>query len=122
MVAINVFSTSAQSSNRDAVRQDALVIASAAQGYYIRPAPMAGGSNSFTNMTFDDIKFPAEAISDDGMSAYNMNGTYVLNTDAGNSFTITAHPSSDPGYGSKGFDATADDPLTATVTKNDIDW
>lgn len=123
IVALNVFSSSAQSANRDAVRQDVLVIASAAQGYYIRPSMMGGGNNSFNAMTFKDINFPAEAISADGMTAYNMNGTYILNTDAGTSFTVTAHPASDPDYnGSDQFTATATDPLVATVEKDNIDW
>lgn len=123
IVAINVFSTSAKTANRDSVRQDVLVIASAAQAYYIRPSMMGGGNNSFTDMTFNDINFPAEAISTDGLSAYNMNGTYVINTDAGNTFTVTAHPASDDGYdASLGFTAIASEPLTATVEKNNIDW
>jgi Tfp pilus assembly protein PilE len=123
IVAINVFSTSAASANKDSVRQDVLVIASTAQGYYIKPAMMGGGNNTFTGMTFRDINFPAESISGDGMSAYNLNGTYTINTDAGNTFTVTAYLASDPNYSSSDpFTQSGVETMTATVAKNDIDW
>lgn len=123
VVAINVFSTSAASANRDSVRQDVLTIASAAQAYYWRPSMMDGGNSSFSGMTFRDINFPAETISDDNLSAYNLNGTYAINTDAGSTFTVTAYPSSDPNYSaSDPFNQSGVETLTATVSKTDIDW
>lgn len=99
VVAINVFGNSAASANEDAVRQDILSIAASAQGWYIKPEMMDGGGNSFANMTFRDISFPAEKIDGDGDVAENMNGTYVF--DAAGSATgmhINAYPSSADGY------------------------
>ncbi|WP_440998945.1 hypothetical protein [Fodinibius sp. SL11] len=123
VVAINVFSTSAKSANKDSVRQDVLVIASSAQGYYLKPKMMGGGANSFSGMTFKNINFPAESFSADGMMAYNLNGSYKLNTDAGNTFTVTAYLASDPNYSSSDpFNQSGVETLTATVAKNNIDW
>ncbi len=123
VVAINVFSTSAASANKDSVRQDVLVIASSAQGYYMKPKMMGGGNNTFTGMTFKDINFPAESISENGMMAYNLNGTYELNTDDGATFTVTAYPASDDNYSaSDPFTQSGVETMEATVAKNDIDW
>ncbi len=129
VVAINVFGTSAESANRDAVRQDVLTIAAAAQGWYIKPDMMGGGGNSFAGMTFRDINFSAEEINTAGTTAENMNGTYIIDTSAGSSFTVTSHPSSDPTYSPSGagepgtgdFTA-ATDPMVATIVKDGITW
>lgn len=120
VVAINVFGASAATANRDAVRQDMLMIASAAQSWFIKPEMMGGGGNTFTGLTFEAFSFPADEIS--GTSAVNLNGTYVL-TVSPTEFTITAHPASDPNYdASQGLTATATKTMVATVTKGDIDW
>lgn len=134
VVALNVFGTSAQNANRDAVRQDVLQIASSAQGWYIKPQMLAGGGNSFSNLKFNDINFPAAFINSDGTEAMNMNGTYKI-TPSSDSFTITAYPSSDPSYdgvmptiasdGTKSGGSvatTADKPLYATVYKSSVVW
>ncbi|HET8866413.1 MAG TPA: hypothetical protein VFM80_12010 [Gracilimonas sp.] len=120
VVAINVFGTSAKSANEDMVRQDMLVISSASQGYFIKPAMMGGGANTFTDMDFNDFNFPAEGINEAGDVAWNMNGTYIIDTSVGTSYTITGHPASCDGYteGTGGCAA----PLEATVSQNDINW
>ncbi|MEX0595377.1 MAG: hypothetical protein WD512_02675, partial [Candidatus Paceibacterota bacterium] len=130
VVAINVFGTSAESANRDAVRQDVLTIAAASQGWYIKPEMMGGGGNSFDGMTFRDINFSAEKISetDDGVTAENMNGTYVMDTSAGTSVTLTAHPSSDISYvpSEDAADASvftgATETMEATIVKDGVSW
>ncbi|MEX0721002.1 MAG: hypothetical protein WD059_10060 [Balneolaceae bacterium] len=124
VVAINVFGTSAASANADAVRNDVLGIASSAQGWYIKPEMMGGGGNSFDGMTFNDFNFSADSIdTNDGLSAVNMNGTYVI-VNSDQTFTVTAHPASDEDY-----DASEDFPtastggrLVATVSKGGVDW
>lgn len=78
VVAINTFGSSAQQANRDAVRQDLATIASSAQAWYIRPQMLEGGGNSFENITFRTLNFPAETISTDGNTATNANGTYTI--------------------------------------------
>lgn len=124
VVAINVFGTSAESANRDAVRQDILTIAAAAQGWYIKPIMMAGGGNSFVGMTFHDINFSADAIDPvDSIDATNMNGRYTLSAPSATQITITAHPASDPAYdAADSFTATADAPMQATIIKDGIVW
>lgn len=98
VVAINTFGTAADNANVDAVRTDALQIASAAQGYYMKPAMMGGGGQSFANIEFNDIGFPANVISNGGLTAVNENGTYVIGSRGTGSFTLTAYPSGDPDY------------------------
>lgn len=123
IVAINVFSTSAKSANKDAVRQDMLTIASAAQGWFIKPEMMGGGNNSFSGMTFYDFNFAAESISGDSIKAYNMNGLYIINTSAGNSFTISGYPASDDNFSiADTFNQSSVSPMVATVLRNNIKW
>ena len=45
VVAINTFSSAADSANLDAVRQDLAQIGSSAQAYYIKPTMLSGGSS-----------------------------------------------------------------------------
>ncbi len=94
VVAINTFSNSADSANVDAVRNDVASIAAAAQGYYIKPAMLGGGGNSFSAITFNNIAFAADSVSANGLTAINSNGVYVLTNGDDAEFTITAHPTS----------------------------
>lgn len=128
VVAINVFGTSAASANEDAVRNDVLTIASSAQGWYIKPTMMGGGGNSFggdgNDMTFNDFNFSASWIDDtDGLTAVNMNGTYILSGHSDTEVTVRAYPSSHEDYNGTEESATdAGDYMEATVTKGGIEW
>jgi len=51
VVGINLATTSAQSSNRDAVISDLNNIGAFAQQYYRKPTALGGGGNSFTGFT-----------------------------------------------------------------------
>jgi len=104
VVAINTFGSSNVNANRDAVRNDIAAIATAAQAWYIKPGMLGGGNNSFdgstmnpagSGLTFRQIGFAAETISEDGLTATNLNGTYEL-TIAAQSITVVATPSSNP--------------------------
>ncbi len=94
-VAITTFSSGADASNVDAVRQDMLSIGSTSQGFLRKPAAFGGGGNDFTNMSFIDIPFATDSISSDGMTAYNKNGTYTLEFLSTTSICLTATPASD---------------------------
>jgi len=129
VVAINTFGAAADSANLDAVRQDVAQIAAAAQGYYMKPAMLGGGSRSFVGITFNDIAFAASEISGNARIAVNENGRYILpdvqgdpaDPSVGQSFVITAHPASDPSY-SPGVDGSAATNIgTATIRANDAD-
>ena len=101
VVAINTFGTAADSANVDAVVIDAAQISSAAQGYYMKPAMLGGGSRSFEGVTFNDFAFPAAGISDDGLVAQNENGYYELvgtTTANAQEFTLQACAISNDGY------------------------
>jgi type II secretory pathway pseudopilin PulG len=98
VVAINTFGTAADSANLDAVRQDISQIAAAAQGYYLKPEMLGGGSRAFTGITFNDIAFAANGIDEDGTTAQNENGFYVLSVTDAQTLTVTAHPASDDAY------------------------
>lgn len=122
VVAINTFSSAADSANLDAVRQDVANIAASAQGYYMKPNQLGGGGQSFLTITFDDMAFASDSTSSDGLNAVNTNGKYVITPVGTASFTVTAHPASDPDFdgtltGSAGADA-----LSATVTRDNLAW
>ncbi len=94
VVAINTFSSSADSANLDAVRNDIASIAASAQGYYIKPTMLGGGGNSFASVTFNNIAFAADTVDAAGTNAFNANGRYVISSPAAGSFVVTAHPAS----------------------------
>lgn len=62
VVAINTFSSAADSANLDAVRQDVANIAASAQGYYMKPTQLGGGGQTFASVTFNNISFASDTI------------------------------------------------------------
>jgi len=106
VVAINTFGTAADQANIDAVTNDVATLASAAQGYYMRPAMLGGGGRTFDGsanpdsdgISFTGLAFPSTGVSDDEQTAQNENGRYEITVVDASSFTITAHPSSCEGY------------------------
>ncbi|MEX2411856.1 MAG: hypothetical protein WD607_10915, partial [Candidatus Paceibacterota bacterium] len=124
VVAINTFGSAADSANVDAVTQDVAQIAASAQGYYMKPGMLGGGGKTFNNpnITFEDISFAASEISDNGLTAVNENGRYVISGHAAGQFTVTAHPSSDEDY-TPGLDGTAaTETLVATILPDNMTW
>src|SRR5690606_10538538 len=79
VVAINTFSSASEAANRDAVTNDMVAIAAAAQSFYIKPLMLNGGGNTFTGVNFSKIAF-AGSTDGDFLSAINVNGTYVIGT------------------------------------------
>ena len=132
VVAINTFGSAADQANIDAVTNDVATLASAAQGYFMRPEMLGGGSRSFTGLTFEGLAFPANGVSADSSTAQNENGRYTIVVDSQTQFTITANPSSGEGYvphtvtdgvlGSDGSDAATADRITAVVGPNDFNF
>jgi hypothetical protein len=87
VVGITIFGSNAEQANKDAVTQDVLRIAAAAQGFYAKPTMLGGGGR-----TYDDI-----SLTDCGMNnATNANGTYEISgsdqdcTVTGTSSTVDA--------------------------------
>ncbi|MGF1669447.1 MAG: hypothetical protein ACFCU6_03290, partial [Balneolaceae bacterium] len=98
VVAINTFGSAADAANLDAVRNDIAAIASAAQGYYMKPEMLAGGGRTFTGITFNDFGFAANGVDADGLTAQNENGFYVLDASNAQRLIVTANPASDDAY------------------------
>lgn len=94
VVAINTFSSAADSANLDAVRQDLAQIGSSAQSYYIKPTMLGGGGNTFTGMDFNDITFPADSVFAAGLEAANANGEYEFTNVAAQTVTVVSVPAS----------------------------
>jgi Tfp pilus assembly protein PilE len=95
VVAINTFGSAADSANVDAVRVDLAQIAASAQGYYMKPQMLGGGSRSFTGLDFNTMAFSGTIES--ATSARNENALYTLpaTTDANlQEFIVTAAPAS----------------------------
>ncbi|MGD0036161.1 MAG: hypothetical protein ABSC53_02565 [Bacteroidota bacterium] len=75
-VGLSLFSAQSVQANHDAIINDLNNIAANAYQFYIRPASMGGGANSYTNYTI-----PSRMSS-------NENGAYTVNAN-GNTCTIT---------------------------------
>ena len=99
VVAINVFGTAADEANRDAVRQDIMQAATAAQGIWARPTAMGGLGQNMGNLDDPRLIFSRGA---DGEMTYtdgeveNENGSYTVSgtgEGATSSLTITGSPS-----------------------------
>jgi Tfp pilus assembly protein PilE len=120
VVAINTFSSAADTANIDAVNQDIASIAAAAQGYYMKPEMMGGGGNSFDGIDFTKIANPG-TIGSSTTIAYNANGTYSLSA-SGGTLTITADAASGSSYseGSVG-NTSGTASITVDVLKDGID-
>ena len=86
VVGINIFGTNADNANKDAVTQDCLRLAAAAQGYYRKPALLGGGGNDFTTVKITDLGMPAGASN---LTSTNINGSYTISTPGAASVTIT---------------------------------
>src|SRR5690554_5364639 len=81
VVAINTFSSASDNANIDAVNQDLATFAASAQGYYMKPTMLGGGGNSFANISFKKIAFPASSDNISGTGdviAFNDNGLYTI--------------------------------------------
>ncbi|MBM4176637.1 MAG: hypothetical protein FJ213_10775 [Ignavibacteria bacterium] len=101
VVGINIATTSAQSSNRDAVIADLNTIGNYAQQYYRKPSSMGGGNNTFTGWTIPP------AIDTTG------NGTFAA--------TVAAQTVTLVGTGNEtGNDGSAKVKATATITPTSI--
>jgi len=142
VVAINTFGSAADQANIDAVTNDVATLASAAQGFYMRPAMLGGGSRTFNSggfndagVSFEGLAFPATAVDQsDFRTAQNENGRYELAVTDATTFTITAHPAScvdyEPGTITVvadapntldgGVDCAEEDQISATVSPSDF--
>ena len=94
VVAINTFSSAADSANLDAVRQDLAQIGASAQAYYIKPTMLGGGGNSFVGITFNNITFPSDSIINSASEAININGSYRISSTSVDQLIVEAIPSS----------------------------
>ncbi len=98
VVAINIFGTSAEQANQDAVRQDLAQIGTAAQGWVIKPALLGGGNNEFDDIDFRKFTFPGQIDASNPLVASNLNGYYVISDRGNDSFKVTAYLASSDDY------------------------
>ena len=92
VVGINIFGTNAEQANKDALTQDCLRIAAAAQGYYRKPTMLGGGDNAFDGCTITDC-----GMTDIGGGiGENVNGTYTITSAALDAFVIQGASAVDP--------------------------
>jgi hypothetical protein len=88
VVGINMFNSSADSSQVDAVTSDCTTMAAAAQQYYIKPASMGGGGNSFAGLTAAKL-MPAQGAWPAGS---NDNGTYTVTPNGATDCVLVGTP------------------------------
>jgi len=91
VVGINIFGSNAEQANKDALTQDCLRIAAAAQGFYRKPTMLGGGNNDFTGITIEDCGMSAD-ITGNGT---NVNGTYALSGASPTALTVTGTSAQD---------------------------
>ena len=87
VVGINMFSTSAESANVEAVYNDLMHLASLAQQYYIKPTSMAGGGNSFVSISMKNL-IPSAATG----TYTNENGSYTCGVGTATQVDLTGTP------------------------------
>ncbi len=97
VVGINMFGSSAEQANIDAVRSDVLTLASSAQAFYKKPAMLGGGGNTFQGLNFKEVNFPVndEDLTNGDMTAENANGEYTITVVGDDSVSVEAVPKSD---------------------------
>ena len=78
-----------ENSNRDAITQDCLKIAAAAQGYYRRPTLFRGGGNSFQSISIKDVGMDEDQ---DGYGV-NANGQFSIDGSSGTQCAIIGYSS-----------------------------
>ena len=81
VVGINMLTTGAVNSERDALLQDVNNIASAAASYWRKPTALGGGARSFVGVSDVTVL---------GSDSSNANGTFVMSANTGTQFTLTA--------------------------------
>lgn len=92
VVGINIFGTNAEQANKDALTQDCLRLAAAAQGYYRKPSMLGGGNNSFVGCEITDCGM---SQTDDANTGENVNGTYVLSGHTATGLVVTGTSATD---------------------------
>jgi len=74
-IGVSIFGTNGEQAKKDALTQDCLRIASAAQSYYNKPAMLGGGNNSFNNISITHCGMMEDASS---LESSNVNGKYEI--------------------------------------------
>ncbi|MEK7727058.1 MAG: hypothetical protein AAB354_01530 [candidate division KSB1 bacterium] len=89
---LNLFGTSTDQANKDAIVQDLMTVASVSQSWCMKPTVMGGGGGKFTGFTLTKIDWPA--ANDNG--TFTVNGTPTATelkvegkTKAGTTITVT---------------------------------
>ena len=96
VVAINIFGTSAENANADSVRVDLTSLATAAEGWYIKPVMLGGGGSTYTELSFDRLTFPLDGqVAAGDLAGTNLNARYII-APQGQQFEVTAHPRTSP--------------------------
>jgi hypothetical protein len=85
-VGTNIFGSNSDMANKDAITQDCLRIASAAEGYYQKPVMLGGGGRRFDDINMMDCGMD-EGVSPTSME--NINGTYEITRATQAEFEIT---------------------------------
>ena len=81
VVGINMFTTGAINSERDALILDINTVAASAASYWRKPAALGGGARSFVGVS-DITSF--------GSDSSTMNGNFVMSSVIANQFVLTA--------------------------------
>jgi hypothetical protein len=84
---IQTFSSSAASSNQDAVITDLTKIGSDAQGWYRKPTMLGGGGNTYGAVTLTLLGYPTTPTDITGTYTTD-NGTYTISARAAGQFVI----------------------------------
>ncbi len=123
IVGISLFGGGAYEANKEAISNDLLAMASAAQGYFKKPADMGGGGESFVGITLTDLGMKETHASFSGAASYskNENARYVIRSAAQG--TLVIEGISETETGTDGKPATVRATITeANVSTSFLNW
>lgn len=96
VAAINTFGQASDSATLDATRQDLISIGASAQGYWMKPEMLGGGSRTFTGIDFTHLAFGGTlaAGEEEGetnpLEVTNENATFTISGAGATEFLVTA--------------------------------
>ncbi len=86
VVGTNIFGSNSEEAAKDAITQDCLRIASAAEGYFRKPSMLGGGNNRFDNINMSSCGM---SESSSPTETENINGTYAITKAEKTAFAVT---------------------------------
>lgn len=90
LLALTTMNEGAKNASLDGVRTELLELGVEAQGFFVRPIGMGGGSRTFNGISFNHLSISAVITGANNEIASNKNATYTISGTSTSEFLITA--------------------------------